>query len=96
MSGRRLFSAGSVLILSSRAVDEGFCDGKRKKKKALGGRRFCEAQRSVQWTGGCCKHVFFVSFMNERGDWDLLRGSRSIVALFSPVSSFPSFSFLSS
>lgn len=31
-----MFSAGSVLILSSRAVDEGFCDGKRK-KKALGG-----------------------------------------------------------
>lgn len=47
MSGRRLFFAGSALILSSRAVDEGFCDGKRK-KKALGERRFCEAQRSVQ------------------------------------------------
>lgn len=40
MSGRRLFSAGSVLILSSRAVDEGFCDGKRKKKTTWRGGGF--------------------------------------------------------
>lgn len=68
----------------------------KEKKKHLGGGGFVKHSVLSSGRGGCCKHVFFVSFMNERGGWDLLRGRRSIVALFSPVSSFPSFSFLSS
>lgn len=58
MSGRRLFSAGSVLILSSRAVDEGFCDGKRKKKKHLGGGGFVKHSVLSSGRGGVASTSF--------------------------------------
>lgn len=50
-------SAGSVLTLNSRDVDEGVCDGKKKKKTPW--RRPCEAQRFCPTEGVLRSRLFF-------------------------------------